>query len=75
MSEVTDLIMPILQRIQADLAEVKRVQAEHGQKLEDLEIYMAYGTGLAAQSKADVQAIRSEVRTIKQRLERLEAGP
>jgi len=45
MSEVTDLVLPILQKIQADLAEVQRVQAEHSQKFEDIEIYLAYATG------------------------------
>ena len=82
MSEVTDLLMPILQKIQADLADVKRVQAEHTalhqehqQRFEDLEIYLAYATGLASQNKADVRSVKSEIRTIKQRLEALEVRP
>jgi hypothetical protein len=79
MSEVKDLVMPILQRMQADLAdvkrdltEVKRVQAEH---TEEIEIYLAYATGLASQNKADVQSVKSEIRTIKQRLEAPEVRP
>jgi chaperonin cofactor prefoldin len=75
MSEVTDLVMPILQKIQADLADVKRVQAEHSEKFEEIEIYLAYATGLASQSKADVQSVKTEIRTIKQRLETLELQP
>jgi len=82
MSEVTDLVMPVLQRIQADLAdvkrdldEVKRVQAEHTEKFEEIEIYLAYATGLASQNKADVRSVKSEIRTIKQRLEVLELRP
>lgn len=75
MSEVTDLVMPVLQKIQSDLAEVRRVQAEHSQQLEDIEIHLAYATGLASQSKADVQSVKSEIRSIKQRLEGLETRP
>jgi chromosome segregation ATPase len=82
MSEVKDLVMPFLQRMQADLADVKRdltemkkVQAEHTEKFEEIEIYLAYATGLASQNKADVQSVKAEIRTIKQRLEALELRP
>jgi len=82
MSEVTDLVMPVLQKIQADLADVKRVLALHSEKheehtrgFEDMEIYLAYATGLASQSKADVQSVKAEIRTIKKRLETLELQP
>jgi hypothetical protein len=75
MSEVTALVMPILQKIQADLADMKRVQAEHTEKFEEIEIYLAYATGLASQNKADVRSVKSEIRTIKQRLEALELRP
>jgi len=82
MSELTDLVLPILQKVQTDLsemkrdlAEVKRVQSEHGQRFEDLEIYLAYPTGLASQSKADVRSVKSEIRAIKQRPETLETSP
>lgn len=79
MSEVTDIVLPILQRIQADLAEMKRVQAEHTkkldehtEKLDELEIYLAYATGLGSQTKADTQSVKSEIRVIKKRLDALE---
>jgi hypothetical protein len=82
MSEVTDLVMPILQKIQADLADVKRVQAEHTelhkehqQRFEDMEIYLAYATGLASQTKADAKSVKAEIRIIKQRLQALELQP
>jgi hypothetical protein len=85
MSEVTDLVLPILQKVQADIGEVKRdvadlkrelaeVKVEHGQRFDDMEIYLAYATGLASQSKADVKSVRSEVTAIKQRLEALETN-
>ncbi len=82
MSEVTDVVLPILQRIQADVADVKRdvgemkaTLAEHTDKFEEIEIYLAYATGLASQNKADARSIKSEIRTIKQRLEALETAP
>jgi hypothetical protein len=82
MSEVTDLVMPVLQHIQADIADVKRVLAEHTelhkehqQRFEDMEIYLAYATGVEAQNKADVRSVKADIRTIKQRLEALEKRP
>ena len=75
MSEVTDLVMPILQKIQADLAEVKRVQAEHSQRFEDMEIYLAYATGIETQNKQDLRNVKDEIRNMKQRLEALEIRP
>jgi hypothetical protein len=86
MSEVTDLVMPVLQRIQADLADVKRVLAlhsekhddhtrrfeEHSRRFDDMEIYIAYETGLSAQNKVDLQAIRKRVEAVEKRLTALE---
>jgi hypothetical protein len=78
MSEVTDLLMPIL-RIQADVADLKRDMAairqtlgEHTQKFEELEIYTAYETGLGTQNKADLQAIKKTIKGMEQRLSSLE---
>ena len=58
--------MPVLQRLQADQAEMKRdiasikhVQAEHGAKLEELEIHLGYLTGIESQNRFDLQASRS----------------
>jgi DNA-directed RNA polymerase subunit F len=89
MSEVTDLVMPILQRIQADLAEVKRVQVEHSQRFEridqrfeqidnrfeDMEIYLAYATGTETQNKQDLRRVKDEIKNVKKRLEALETRP
>jgi DNA-directed RNA polymerase subunit F len=86
MSEVTDLVMPVLQKIQADLAEVKRVQAEHSarfeqidqrfeqvdQRFEDMEIYLAYATGIETQNKQDMRKVKDEIRNVKKPLEALE---
>jgi chromosome segregation ATPase len=89
MSEVTDLVMPILQKIQADLAEVKRVQAEHSQRFEridqhfeqidnrfeDMEIYLAYATGTETQNKQDLRRVKDEIKSVKKRLEAIETRP
>jgi DNA-directed RNA polymerase subunit F len=89
MSEVTDLVMPVLQKIQADLAEVKRVQADHSQRFEqidqrfgqidqrfeDMEIYLAYATGIETQNKQDLRKVKDEIRSVKQRLGALETRP
>lgn len=80
MSEVTDLVMPVLQRIQADLADVKRTLAQHSEKhddhtrrFEEMEIYIAYETGLSTQNKADLQAIKKRVKAVEERLGTLES--
>ena len=79
MSEVTDLILPVLQRMQGDLSEIKRTLAQHGeileshsQKLEELEIYTAYETGLGSQNKADLQVIKKTIKAMEQRLSVIE---
>ena len=79
MSEVTDLVMPILQRMQSDLADVKRDVASikttlshHTEKFEELEIYTAYETGLGTQNKADLLAIKKTIKSVEQRLNALE---
>ena len=51
MSEVTDVIMPILQRIQADLAEVKRVLSPAGS------LFVAIGDEYAAEMKVRLDAL------------------
>jgi len=82
MSEVTDLVMPVLQKIQAELADVKRVLAlhsekheEHTRRFEDMEIYLAYATGIETQNKQDLRKVKDEIRNVKKRLETLETRP
>ncbi|MCJ2060849.1 hypothetical protein MKL09_30555 [Methylobacterium sp. J-048] len=82
MSEVTDLVLPVLQRMQSDLAEVRRDVAAikstltgHTEKLEELEIYVAYETGLGTQTKADLQSIKRTIKAMEQRLSALESSP
>jgi hypothetical protein len=80
-SEITDLILPVLQRMHGDIAEVKRDVAAlrttltvHTEKLEELEIYVAYETGLGTQAKADLQAIKKTIKTVEQRPSALETS-
>ena len=82
MSEIKDLILPILQRMQGDLSELRRdvtgvrqTLAEHTQKLDELEIYMAYETGLGTQNKADLQAIKKTIKAMEERLSAIESQP
>jgi len=79
MSEVTDLVMPVLQKIQGELAEVKRVQAERFEQIdnrfEDMEIYLAYATGIETQNKQDLRKVKDDIRNVKKRLEALETRP
>ena len=58
MSEVTDLLMPILQRIQADVADLKLDMAavrqtlgEHTQKFEEFESTLPTRPGLGPRTK------------------------
>lgn len=81
MSEVTDPVLLALQRMQSDIAEVKRDVAAirttltgHTEKLEELEIYVAYETGLGTQAKADLQAIKKTIKAMEQRLSALETS-
>ena len=82
MSEIKDLILPILQRMQGDLSELRRdvtgvrqTLAEHTQKLDELEIYTAYETGLGTQNKADLQAIKKTIKAMEERLSAIESQP
>jgi len=79
MSEVTDIVVPILQRIQADLGEVKRDLSDTkvvlGAKIdavtarmEEFEDYFTYTMGLTQQNKVDIHRVRTEIAAIKAQL-------
>jgi hypothetical protein len=79
MSEITDIIVPILQRIPADLAEVKRdlLDTKRGlgakidnltTRMDDFEGYFTYTMGLTQQNNAGIQRLRADVAAIKARL-------
>jgi hypothetical protein len=62
-------------RDEGALAEHWRKLDDHTERFEEIEIYLAYATGLAQQNKADVRSVKTEIRTIKTRLGALEARP
>lgn len=82
MPEPTDAIMPILQRIQADIADVKKdvqrvdgkVDGVSGQvaalskRIDAFEDYFIYTMGLTQQNTADIKRMRSEIDAINSRL-------
>lgn len=79
MPQPTDAIVPILQRIQVDLAEVKRdlggkIDGLHGKvdalndRMDAFEDYFTYTMGLTQQNKADIKRLRSEIAAITARL-------
>jgi hypothetical protein len=83
MPEPIDAILPILQRIQGDLAETKRELgrkidantaslAEHGKKLDAIEGYLTYSLGVTSRNTADVEELKTEILAIKERVEALE---
>lgn len=61
MSEVTDLVLPILKGIQSDIAELKRdvggLKVDVGgltERMDAFEDYFTYTMGLTQQNKADI---------------------
>jgi hypothetical protein len=79
MPEPTDVIVPILQRIQADVADTKREVAgnttlltRQGERLEAIEGYLTYQLGITGRTVADIEALKADVAAIKKRVEALE---
>jgi len=75
MSEVTDLILPILQGTQSDIADLKRdvgsLRTDFGElteRMDSFEDYFTYTIGLPQQNKADIKRMRSEIAAIKAQL-------
>lgn len=79
MSEVTDIILPIVQRIQTEIGELKRksdkletlVEAMSG-NMEKIESYVTYSLGLISQNKADLDRQGRSLLEIGRRVEALE---
>jgi len=79
MPEPTDAILPILQRIQADIGDTKRELggkidtlskgvAAISERMDSFEDYFTYTMGLTQQNTADIKRMRSEIAAIKSRL-------
>lgn len=80
MSEITDVVLPILQKIQADIAglksdvsDLKGDTQDSREILERMQGYVTFTVGLHGENRADIQAIRTEILDLKNRLAVLEA--
>ena len=80
MPEPIDAILPILQRIQVDLAETKRdlggkIDILSGkvdaiaERMDAFEDYFTYTMGLTQQNKADIARVSSEFKALKASVE------
>jgi len=85
-SEVSDIIVPILQCIQADLGDVKRDLADTKHdlaakidavtaRMDAFEDYFTYTMGVTQQNKTDIHRIRTEIAAIRSRLNGPEREP
>ena len=79
MVEPIDVILPILQRIQTDIAALTRTADSrterldaHTEKLDTIEGYLTYQLGIGSRTIADVEALKSDIREIKRRVEVIE---
>ncbi|MBC8049197.1 MAG: hypothetical protein H7X92_03490 [Chitinophagales bacterium] len=68
MAEPLDVILPILQRIQTDVSEMKREEREHradtnamGERLDAISECITYQMGLTASHSVDMESIREEI--------------
>jgi len=77
MSEVTDLVMPILQKIQQDLSDTRRGleakindiaerQLEQGEKIDELKHYMTLHMGVTMQHSLDIGEIKTRLTALEQ---------
>ena len=80
MSEISDVVLPILQRIQTDLGQVRtdvgdlKVEVlDQREILERVQGYITFTVGLHGENRADVQGIQAEIADLKKRLAVLEA--
>jgi len=64
MVEPTDVILPILQHIQTDIAALTRTVDSHTEKLDAIEGYLTYQLGIGSRTIADVEALKSDIREI-----------
>jgi hypothetical protein len=73
MPEPTHAVLPILRRIQGDVAPARRelgrkidknseTLAHHTERLDSIEGYLTYELGLSTRARADIQAIQAEMK-------------
>jgi hypothetical protein len=80
MAEAVDVIVPILQRIQSDIAETKRdlgggidrFSSQSGgivDRMENFENYFTFTMGLTSQNKADIAQLSAELKALQARVD------
>ena len=85
MSEIKDMVMPVLQRLQADTAEFRRetksVLSDHsakfnelGEKFDALSGYITYQMGMTTQGQSDIQELQKQYKDLAKRVGKLESG-
>ena len=72
MAEPIDVIMPVLQRIQSDVAELKRDVTRVNDKLTEMNGYISFNLGVTSRHTFEIEAIRKEGEAVKRRLQALE---
>lgn len=72
MSEVTDLLMPVLRKIQSDLAELRGEISEVrgdvrgiAERMDAFEGYFTYTMGLTSRNTADIEAVREDMKEMR----------
>jgi hypothetical protein len=79
MPEATDAVLPILRRIQENLAETRRELGRkidsHGEKLDSIEGHLVYQLGLSSRDRADIQALQAKKKAMEKRVTALERPP
>ncbi|MDR3373448.1 MAG: hypothetical protein P4L98_06945 [Ancalomicrobiaceae bacterium] len=72
MSEVVDLVMPVLQKMQQDISDMRRGleakindiaerQVEQGETLDEMKRYMTFHMGITLQHSADIADIKGRL--------------
>ena len=79
MSEVTDIVVPILQRLKTDVGDLKRISDKlealveaMADRLDKIESYVTYSLGLISQNKADLDRQGRSLLEVARRVETLE---
>ena len=81
MSEIKDMVMPVLQRLQADVSGIKSTLAEQsarfnelGEKFDALSGYITYQMGMTTQGQSDIQELQKQYKDLAKRVGKLESG-
>ncbi len=82
MSEVTDLIMPVLRRLQSDMSDLKAGQEKLTEKVDGLsnrmdafEGYFTYTMGPTGRNAADIDAIREDIEDMRRTFKPVDVAP